>query len=1194
MSSSPNERNCRFILLSDDPSTEDLFGGPHDRVATAIVELIQSQAESNKVHGTTSIALEGTWGSGKSTVIRLVSRKLEAATNYLPIEFDAWAHEGDPLRRTFLEGIAGKLRERSWITEPIKEQLRERISKRVRDTETETTSRPTKLGFFLSLSLLLIPLGSALVTSAIRGGDIYTWNPDLPLSKQLTIGTFFAISPFLVMLWHFVVYLIGWTWLIGNVRAWWLNRRDAKAALANRDADNVTSNGAGPAKVKKRQLIPITRIFNLAYWPIFARHDSKNEKSRTIESHNPTSVEFEYEFEQLMETAIEGRDRRLILIMDNLDRVSVRNALAIWSTMQTFLHPASNGQTSWHKQLTVIVPYDPSGMMKVWQTNAITESGRSDESAESFLDKSFQVRFRVPPPVLSTWQDYLDSLLVEALPDLSEAERRGICRTVSVCGNDVGEQQSETPTPRQLKLYVNQLGALLRQWAYTFPVEHVTYFVLNCCANDEKSVADRIRDNVLPGKKGEQLYGREPLIRTIASLYYNEQPDLAMQLLLAPQIINSMIERRPDELKGLAEQYGNGFWLILQELGTQTPFQISGRHVCSAAGTLSESAIEVEHRKEFEIFVNRLSENVDLDFLTELPAEAGLYQDIGFLCRLKADQEFTGEVHRWVTDRLAMDSDYSELFVDCIVGFDKSLNGEYPQDTPFKLPATAEMWVPVCERAVAIQAPERVLRLLRPDVTDENVDEYLALAFTATCPKGLVDCIAVSKQSFPGYSWPHLVSMIKASFAEDKQIKAEDAKGFLAILCDLSRTSGDADAALRGLVTDGQLYHQLHRLRKEKALLRYSVFLHLLYRPDGDRPASLPGHGANGFDMVESCLASPDEGDVKAVIDLAAKFDRCSFLIEVLTQSYGTLPTLVVDAVQTAMKADNWQDFFRYDDIKNHFAKLSDVFTSDEYASYARRIQELVDDGTLQQNLEASDLQLSDIPFICHVLKCVNAQSTDWLPTWCADQLQKLSVSDWVNSTATDFAPFVLLADIVQIGTSITLRTPFADALRTHASKVANGESVPGEPIRGFWRSLAACITENSIRRDMQRLIAKDILQTDGDISPQFFELYGDAVEDAIELISSESRIAELFVPIVRSKKIENIEWLVGLLEKRRGLIDAHSTDAALWVERLTDELNSDEITNDLRDKLIELAQLSGVSIPDTTGQESTDSDQGE
>src|SRR6266566_6074920 len=100
-------RESEVILLPDVPASEDAFG-PHKRIAKAIHELITRE------EGARAIALVGTWGGGKSTVINLLKQE---ADQYLAVFiFDAWAHESDPLRRTFLERLIGYLTDQRLLT----------------------------------------------------------------------------------------------------------------------------------------------------------------------------------------------------------------------------------------------------------------------------------------------------------------------------------------------------------------------------------------------------------------------------------------------------------------------------------------------------------------------------------------------------------------------------------------------------------------------------------------------------------------------------------------------------------------------------------------------------------------------------------------------------------------------------------------------------------------------------------------------------------------------------------------------------------------------------------------------------------------------------------------------------------------------------------------------------------------------
>ena len=89
-------KNSNVRILTDLPINNDNYGG-HNRVADAIINLIMNE------DGGKSVALTGHWGSGKSSIVEMIKRKLQS--NGYVFVFNAWAHEGDPLRRAFLEKI---------------------------------------------------------------------------------------------------------------------------------------------------------------------------------------------------------------------------------------------------------------------------------------------------------------------------------------------------------------------------------------------------------------------------------------------------------------------------------------------------------------------------------------------------------------------------------------------------------------------------------------------------------------------------------------------------------------------------------------------------------------------------------------------------------------------------------------------------------------------------------------------------------------------------------------------------------------------------------------------------------------------------------------------------------------------------------------------------------------------------------
>src|SRR5690349_233823 len=147
---------CRTNLLHDLPADTDAFGS-HQRVAEALAHIVTSEI------GGKAIALTGTWGSGKSTVIRLLKMALKQQGNSSEtvFVFDAWSHEQDPLRRAFLERLIDFLSDVEWVDSADWESTKASLARRVKTTETSETPQLTWGGVSFAAALLLAPIGWA-------------------------------------------------------------------------------------------------------------------------------------------------------------------------------------------------------------------------------------------------------------------------------------------------------------------------------------------------------------------------------------------------------------------------------------------------------------------------------------------------------------------------------------------------------------------------------------------------------------------------------------------------------------------------------------------------------------------------------------------------------------------------------------------------------------------------------------------------------------------------------------------------------------------------------------------------------------------------------------------------------------------------------------------------------------------------
>ena len=93
--------------------------------------------------------------------------------------FDAWAHEGDPLRRSFLETLSRASRGKRWVEEQRWSERREELARRRRVEHTHPVSkieRPAIIaGVVAALFAIFVPLGAALVDAGLAANESWAF-----------------------------------------------------------------------------------------------------------------------------------------------------------------------------------------------------------------------------------------------------------------------------------------------------------------------------------------------------------------------------------------------------------------------------------------------------------------------------------------------------------------------------------------------------------------------------------------------------------------------------------------------------------------------------------------------------------------------------------------------------------------------------------------------------------------------------------------------------------------------------------------------------------------------------------------------------------------------------------------------------------------------------------------------------------
>jgi|GEM_PF-2620642 len=541
--------NCRTNLIRDIPSDTDSFA-IHSRIAEAIVELVERE------RGGISVGISGSWGSGKSTIINFIQRKFKedhrSNLQYHLWLFDAWEHEGDHLRRMFLESMKKSLQENTtWIDGKNWQDNLDYLAKRRKRSIQHDKPRINMFLVALAVTTLAIPVGSALLTNALYQRvvhytfDLTTWE------FRLIFPILLILAPAVLSLWIPVHYII--------LRYVCKNQQHSFKEFAESHFTWLL----------QRSATEVERI--------------------VMQDPDPTSIEFASTFNDMMEAALSSPERRFVIVIDNLDRIDTVNAKAIWSTLQTFLQ-VKIGEDDWRDRFFVVIPYDHNSISRIWGG----ENGKNQEFVESFLNKSFQIRFHVPITSDADWEDYLmgekrsngrQGILCEALPHHSIDDFHRVYRIYDVMR--VRESQRGAPTPRELILYVNQIGALHRVWGDTIPISDLAYFTLlqSWDGNIHQGLLDGSipQDSVMP-------YLALNVRDNLAALHFGVSIEHAQVLLLRGPILDALYRIDPTSLAELAKIYPRPFRTVLQRAITDIEVEqriTTVNEIIRAAETLS-------------------------------------------------------------------------------------------------------------------------------------------------------------------------------------------------------------------------------------------------------------------------------------------------------------------------------------------------------------------------------------------------------------------------------------------------------------------------------------------------------------------------------------------------------------------------------------------------------------------------------
>ena len=448
-----NTNYPRFI--PNKPCGIDKFEGQSQgRLTNAIANHIVSMDNNHTQNLSRIIGLEGGWGVGKSNVIKQLKQHNDIKEKYYLFEYDAWGHQEDLQRRSFLETMTRDLIRDGVLNGKWEQKLNDLLAHKV--TRINKTLPKFDAGaFWAALFLALTPITIFLAER-------------LENAKIVECIWYLALIAFAPILFGILLWLILMLFYKEMRSLGWLLQISKNEIHTTKNIETI--NQKEPS------------VFDFKNWI----HDISNHIGR--------------------------KNKKLIIVYDNMDRLPADKVKELWSSIHTFFSEKD------FDNVWAIIPFD-----EIHLSCAFGESKEKEQLTKYFISKTFPVVYRVTPPVITDFKRLFNTLFEEAFGNTEDKQKRI---------NSIFRLEKPNATVREIIEFINQLVSLKSIWRNEIDILYLAIFALKKDVILSKSnVAEEILSGDYLGAYIPNIATNDDVLhKNISALVYGVNLDNAEQI----------------------------------------------------------------------------------------------------------------------------------------------------------------------------------------------------------------------------------------------------------------------------------------------------------------------------------------------------------------------------------------------------------------------------------------------------------------------------------------------------------------------------------------------------------------------------------------------------------------------------------------------------------------------------------------
>lgn len=464
-------------FINNAPCKDDLFAGKsHTTIAKNICNTIKNRVNCKM------IGLDGSWGSGKSNLLKLVEKEINKEDiKYHFFLYDAWGHQEDIQRRAILEDLTEFLIKKENILDKKEwEEKHKKLLSKNKITEVKTVPK-LSIGVIISaLTVMLLP-----AFEPIEG----------------LIKNYFNKASFVIYLFPLIIFLLFLIY-------YWYKKKNIK----------------------------------LAFQEIMSFYH-KDRKDTTTEEFVSESVPSAREFNKWIgDISQDIKQYKLIIIFDNMDRLPVDKVQELWSSIHTFF----SEQT--YKNIWVIVPFDRLHIKNAFKSEDILNYNPNSNNisyGNDFINKTFDIVYRVSPPMLSDWKSYFKELWQQSMGISIEDENY---QNVTQIYDLLTKEQS----PRKIIAFINEFATIKQVSANSIPDPYIALYIFGKDIITQKGDSEFYSPSFLGAI--DFLYKKDnEFPKYMASLHYQLPPEKVKDVIFVERLKQAFDNKEIENAKNMCQ-----------------------------------------------------------------------------------------------------------------------------------------------------------------------------------------------------------------------------------------------------------------------------------------------------------------------------------------------------------------------------------------------------------------------------------------------------------------------------------------------------------------------------------------------------------------------------------------------------------------------------------------------------------------